>query len=321
MSTYRVLVTDHPWEGLEIEERMLSPFGVELVDAPAEDEETLAGLAGDVDVIATCWARVTKKVIEAAGECRLICRLGIGLDNIDIPTATALGIPVTNVPDYCVEEVADHALSQLLALSRNLPFFHLRTKQGEYNLQAGPPMHRLRGLTLGLIGLGRIGRAVAQRAQGFGLKVVAHTPSGNDHGTGCRMVAWPELLATSDWLSLHAPLTPQTRHLLDRAAFAAMKPGVILANTSRGPLIDPEALWEAIQSGMVRGAALDVFEPEPPDLTEPLYRSEQVLVTPHVAFVSEESVIELRERVCGQILAMLSGEVPENVVNREVLAS
>jgi len=319
MATHRVLVTDHPWPGLEIEQRRLAPFGVELIDAPAADEATLSRLAADVEAIATCWAQVTAKVIESARECRVICRLGIGLDNIDIPTATAHGIPVTNIPDYCVEEVADHALSQLLSLSRNLPFFHLRTKRGEYDLKSGPPMHRLRGRTLGLIGLGRIGQAVFTRARAFGLNVMAFTPSGNDHGTGCRMVELAELYRTSDLISIHAPLSPATRHLVDREAFALMRPGVLLANTSRGPLIDVDALWEAIQSGQVMGAALDVFEPEPPDLALPLYRSEKTLITPHAAFVSEESVVELRERVCGQILAVLSGETPENIVNREVL--
>jgi len=319
MALHRVLVTDHPWPDLDLERRLLAPLGVELVDAPAEDEATLAKLAVDVDAIAVCWAQVTRRVIEAARECRVICRFGIGLDNIDIPVATALGIPVTNIPDYCVEEVADHALSQLLALSRNLPFFHLRTKQGEYDLAAGPPMRRLRGRTLGLIGLGRIGRAVFERARAFGLNVIATTPSGNDHGTGCRMVTLDELLQTADLISLHAPLTAATRHLLDRQAFAKMRPGVLVVNTSRGPLIDPNALHEAIQSGKVPGAALDVFDPEPPDLSLPLYRSERLLATPHAGFVSVESVIELRERVCGQILSVLAGEIPENVVNRREL--
>jgi D-3-phosphoglycerate dehydrogenase / 2-oxoglutarate reductase len=319
MSQHRLLITDHPWTGLEIENRILGPYGVKIVDAPDANEETLVRLAADVDAIATCWGQVTGKVIRAARDCRIVCRMGIGLDNIDIPTATSLGIPVTNVPDYCVEEVAEHALGLMLALVRNVAFFHLRTKRGEYDLKAGPAMNRLRGRRLGLIGFGRIARAVRERALPFGLEVVASTASGNDHGTGCPMIPLEELLGTSDLISLHAPLSDATQHLLGTEAFAKMKPGVILVNTSRGGLIDPRALHEAIEGGIVRGAGLDVFEPEPPDLADPLYEHESVIVTPHAAFVSVESVNDLRQRVAEQIVAILNGDVPENVVNPEVL--
>lgn len=319
MPHHRVLLTDHPWPGIEIERDILGPYGVEIVDAPDDSEATLARLAVDVDAIATCWGQVTGKVIESACNCRVICRMGIGLDNIDIRTATSQGILVTNVPDYCVEEVADHALGLMLALARNIGFYHQRTKNGEYALPAGPPMNRLRGRRLGLIGFGRIGRAVFERARAFGLDVVASTPTGNDYGTGCPMAPLEELLSTSDVISLHAPLTDDTHHLLNTRTFAEMKPGLIVVNTSRGPLIDPDALYAAIKSGQVRGAGLDVFEPEPPDLSLPLYRHEAVIVTPHAAFVSEESVVELRKRVAQQIVAVLSGDVPENVVNPQVL--
>lgn len=319
MPAFKVLLTDHPWSGTEIEDRILSPIDAQLVDAPDGSEPTLAQLAADVDAIATCWAPVTETVIRAANKCRLVCRCGIGLDNISVNTATELGIPVTNVPDYCVDEVADHTMALILALARKVAFYDLRMKRGEYNQFAGPKLHRLQGRTLGLIGFGRIARAVFARAQGFGLNVIANSSSGNDYGTGCRMLSFEELLADSDIVSVHAPLTPQTRHLLGREAFANAKPELIVVNTSRGPLIDPEALFTALQSGRVSGAGLDVFEPEPPDLSSPLYQHENVIITPHAAFVSEESVIELRERVCRQIVDFLSGRVPENVVNPEVL--
>ncbi|WP_437203749.1 C-terminal binding protein [Planctomicrobium sp. SH664] len=319
MANHRVLITDHPWPGIDIEQRIFAPYGIEIIDAPAEDEATLARLAADVDAIATCWAKVTPKVIEAAKSCRVVCRMGIGLDNIAIPTATSLGMLVTNIPDYCVEEVADHALALILALARDIGFFHLRTKKGEYNLKAGPTMHRLRGRTLGLLGLGATGKALFQRAQALGFQVQAHTASGNDHGTGCRMVSFEELITTSDVISLHAPLTDGTRNLFNTEAFQKMRRGMILVNTARGALIDHDALWEAIQGGIVHGAGLDVFNPEPPDLTNPLFHDERVIVTPHAAFVSEESLIELRERVARQIVAVLSGELPENIRNPEVL--
>lgn len=319
MSHQRVLITDHPWPGIEIEQRLLSPYGIEIVDAPNGEEETLARLAKNVVAIATCWAKVTPKVIEAATNCQIVCRLGIGLDNIHIPTATAKGMLVTNIPDYCVEEVADHALGLLLAISRNIGFYHHRTKQGEYDLKAGPTMYRLRGRTLGLLGFGRIGHEMYARAKACGLNVIASTPSQSDYGTGCKMVSLEELLETSDYLSIHAPLTEHSRHILNSDSLARTKKGVVIINTSRGPLIDTAALWDAIQSGHVAGAGLDVFEPEPPDLNDPIYRDERVVVTPHAAFVSEESLVEMRERVAKQIIAVLTGEIPENVRNPEVL--
>ncbi|MCA9089845.1 MAG: C-terminal binding protein [Planctomycetaceae bacterium] len=312
----KVLLTDHPWPGTELERTAFAAAGLELVEAPNGDEATLAQLAQNVIAICTCWAHVTETVIAAATQCRIVARLGIGLDNIDIPAATQRGMLVTNIPDYCVEEVADHAWGQMLALTRNIGFYHLRTKQGEYNLKAGPTMHRLRGRTLGLIGLGRIGQAVCTRAQASGVNVIAHTASGNDHGTGCRMVSLDDLLQQSDLVSIHAPLTAETHHLLNAEKLSLCKPGQYIVNTSRGPLIDPDALLNELHSGRIAGVALDVFEPEPPDLNLPLYRHEQVIVTPHAAFVSEESVTELRERVARQVVTCLQGGTPENIVNR-----
>lgn len=315
----KVLITDHPWPDLNIERAILEPAGLELVDAPNEEEATLVSLAGDVFAIATCWAQVTPAVVQAATECQLICRMGIGLDNIAIPEASARGIPVTNVPDYCVEEVADHTLGLLLAVTRNIAFFHHRTKRGEYNLAAGPPMNRLRGRRLGLIGFGRIGREVWQRAQSFGLDVVASTPSMNAYGTTCPMVPLAELLATSDIISLHAPLSESTRHLINREMLSQLKSGVLLINTSRGPLIDPAALQVGLESGRIAGAGLDVFEPEPPILSLPMYCSERVIVTPHAAFVSEEALVDLRTRVAQQIRSRWTGGTPENIVNAQNL--
>jgi D-3-phosphoglycerate dehydrogenase len=312
---FRVLFTDLPWGDSEIERRVLAPIPADMIQSPDAREETLCALAADADAIATCWAAVTARVVSAATRCRLIARMGIGLDNIDVAAASARGIPVTNVPDYCIPEVAEHALALLLALARNIGFFHLRTKRGEYNLQAAPAMHRLSGRTLGLFGLGRIGQAVAARAGTLGLNVIAHSRSGDDHGTGCRMVDRPTLLAESDFISLHAPLTDETLRAFSTDQFRSMKPGAFLINTSRGGLVDLEALWQALDDRTIAGAGLDVFESEPPDLSHPLFADERVLVTPHAAFVSEEALIDLRTRVAGQISDALAGRVPHNVVN------
>ena len=316
--TFRVLVTDRAWPDLEIERAILAEADAEVIEAPNGSEATLVELARDADAIAVCWAQVTDAVIRSAVRCRVISRFGIGLDNIAVDTATQLGIPVTYVPDYCVDEVADHTMALLLACARNIGFFHDRTKRGEYNLQAAPPMPRLRNCVLGLVGLGRIGRAVAARAHAFGMTVCAHTPSGNPYGTGCRMVEFDRILTHSDFISLHCPLNDQTRALLGSEQFQRMKRSACLINTSRGALVDQQALQRALDSDGIAGAALDVFEPEPPDLTQPLFQNSRVIVTPHAAFFSRESVQELRTRTSRQIVDVLQGRCPEHVVNPQI---
>jgi D-3-phosphoglycerate dehydrogenase len=315
---YRVLLTDRAWPDSDLEKEILGRAGADVVEAPNYEESTLIDLARQVDAVATCWAPVRSAVIRSVGNCRVISRFGIGLDNISVETATSLRIPVTNVPDYCVPEVADHAVALLLACARKVAFYDHQAKDGCYNLQAGPTMYRLEGSVLGLVGFGRIGQAVARRAAAFGIEVIAHTRTRKDSGTGCRMVSFGELLERSDFISLHLPLSPSTRHLMGDAEFERMKPTAYLVNTSRGPLINHDALLRALESGQVAGAALDVFDPEPPDLREPLFRDERVIVTPHTAFLSAESLDDLRRRVAHQIADALQGLRPEHVVNPEV---
>lgn len=314
----RVLLTDLPWGTSDLERGELAPLGLEIVEAPDSRRDTLVELARDSVAIATCWAAVNEDVIQAAQRCRVICRMGIGLDNIAVPAASRRRIPVTNVPDYCIEEVAQHALALLLAAARNIGHFHLQTKRGVYDRQSAAAMHRLSGQTLGIAGFGRIGRRLYQLADALGMPVIAWTQSGNDHGTGCRMVDLPVLLNESDFLSLHLPLTASTHQLVGAEELAQMKPTAWLINTSRGGLVDADALHQALRDNEIAGACLDVFEPEPPDLGEPLFRDERVIVTPHAAFVSVESLIDLRTRVARQIAAALRGERPENVVNPQV---
>jgi D-3-phosphoglycerate dehydrogenase len=254
-------------------------------------------------------------VIRNSLKCKVVARLGIGIDNIAVDTATELGIPVTNCPDYCVAEVSDHALGLLLACARRIAFFHLRTKNGEYNLGAATSMRRLSEQTVGLVGLGKIACELAPKLRALGMTVIAHTPSGSDHGTGCRMAPLDQLLEESDYVSLHAPYLPETRHLMNGDNLKKMKSTAYLINTSRGGLVDADALWNAIRNNQLAGAALDVFEPEPPDLNDPLYRDERVIVTPHAAFVSVESLIYMRQQAVNQVVQALRGETPDNVVN------
>lgn len=314
----RAFYTDYPWPDVELERLILAEVGCELDVSPDNREQTLADRVGDADVILTCWAPVTARVIDAAPNCRHICRTGIGLDNIDVPHATRKGVVVTNVPDYCIEEVAEHALAMIFALGRKIADGHLATKRGHYSLVDSLPVERIGGKTLGVVGLGRTGALLAQKARAVGMRVIGtnrsrQTPEG---------VAWRPLdglLAESDYVSLNCPLTDQTHHLINADTLSQLKPSAFLINTSRGGLVDHDALAAALRAGRLAGAALDVQDTEPPDLSRPPYDDPRVIVTPHTAFVSTESITELRTRVARQAVAGLQGERPEQVVNPEVL--
>ena len=312
--SFRVLLTDYAWPDVEIERGVLREGGAELIVAPASDEPSLCAAARETDAIMTCWAKVTAAVLAAAPRCRIVSRMGIGLDNIDLAACAQRGIAVTNVPDYCRHEVAEHTLALVLALVRNVALFHGQTKQGVYDLPAAPPMRRLAGQTLGIVGLGGIGREVAKRALGLGMKVIAAGRSRKDSMDG---VAWREpgeLLAESDFVTLHAPLNNETRHIINAAALAVMKPTAFLINTSRGGLVDHAALADALARNALAGAALDVQDPEPPDLSRPPFNDERMIVTPHAAFASEESLRELRTRAARQVVEYLQTEWTEYIV-------
>jgi D-3-phosphoglycerate dehydrogenase len=316
---YRALLTDYAWHDVELEREILAAEDIDLDLAPDTDAATLTRLAPQADAILTCWAPVTAPVIQAASRCRIISRLGIGLDNIDVAAATERRMIVTNVPDYCVVEVAEHTLALLLSLARNLPSFDRAVQQGHYTRDVGPPLRRLAGQTLGLIGYGAIGQAVAERALGLKLNVLVTSRIRCQTSPGVTWCELEPLLAASDFVSLHLPLTPASRHLIGAAQLAQMKPSAFLLNTARGALVDHQALAAALANNQLAGAALDVQDPEPPDLSVPPYNDPRVLVTPHTAFVSQESLQNLRTRVCHQIAAALQGRVPEHVVNPEVL--
>jgi D-3-phosphoglycerate dehydrogenase len=319
MPQYRVLLTDYAWPDLDLERAGLAKVDAELVVAEKSDAASLAELARSCDAIMTNWAKVPESVIAASSNCRIVSRLGIGLDNIDVAYCTRRGIPVTNVPDYCLIEVAEHALALLLAQARKVAFYHYETQQGRYQLQAGPPLRRIEGQTLGIVGLGNIGRKLAEKALALGLRIVATSRSRKHAMPGVEFVELDELLSRSDYVSLHTPVTPETKHSLGAAQFARMKPSAYLINTARGGLIDHAALASALNAGQLAGAALDVQDLEPPDLTQPPYNDPRVIVTPHAAFVSAESLANLRSRVAQQVATRLTGGVPENVVNPETL--
>ncbi|MBC8352064.1 MAG: C-terminal binding protein [Planctomycetes bacterium] len=317
---FRVLLTDYAWAELDVERSVLSEIGAELVVADEQDEAALIELARDVDAIMTCWANTTSRVIRAAANCQIVSRLGIGLDNIDVEFCTERGIPVTNVPDYCATEVAEHTLALIFALARNIAIFHTATKRGNYDLQEAPTPRRIEGQTLGIVGLGNIGRTVAEKASAIGMRVLACRRSKSERAANATIVAFDELLRESDFVSLHLPLTSETHGLVDSEALDAMRSTSFLINTARGGLVDHVALAEALDGNQIAGAGLDVQQPEPPDLSLPPFNDPRVIVTPHAAFVSVESVEELRRRAARQVVARLTGTIPENVVNPIVLS-
>lgn len=316
----KILVTDFQWPSLDIEREILADLPGELIVAETGSEAELVALAPGADAILTCWEQVTPAVIDAAPRCRIITRYGVGLDNIAVEHATALGIPVTYSPTYCVDEVAEHALALLLAMTRRVSRFDRAIRGGTYKGVPFAGMRRLKGRTLGLLGYGNIARALGERARGLGMAVLAHDPAlSQSHGElppgEGRWADLKTLLAESDAISIHVPLTPETEGMIGREAIAAMKPGAFLINTARGPIVDPGAVLEGLEHGPLEAAALDVFPVEPPDIAHPLFHHERFIATPHAAFYSEESVENLQRLAAGQVHALLSGRTPENIVN------
>ena len=319
---YKVLVTDYVWPTLDPERRVLEEIGGELIVAPNGDEATLAELAREADGILTCFAKVTPKVIDAAPKLKVIGRYGIGVDNIAVDHATQKNIVVTNVPEYCLDEVSDHAMALLLACIRKIPVYNQAVKQRVWDTKVGMPMYRIRGRTLGLAGYGKIGRLVMSKAQAFGMNVIVYDPYVPAEAVaerGGRKVDFDTLLRESDYISIHAPLTPETHHLFNEAAFRKMKPTAVIVNTSRGPLIDTAALARALREGIIAFAGLDVLPSEPPAQDDPLLDLPNVILTPHVAFYSEESLVELQTKATQEVARVLTGRMPLNVVNKAVL--
>jgi D-3-phosphoglycerate dehydrogenase len=319
--SFVVLVTDNGNPDLSVEDRVFGSIGAKLLLARTGDEAELVELAPQADAILTNWRPVTGAVLNAAVKCRVVGRYGVGLDNIDVEHATRLGIAVTNTPGYCTDEVADHTILMLLALARKFAPLSADLRAGGWDHRAGGLPVRLRGKRLGLVGLGAIGRAVAPRARALGLDVVAFRRTPADV-PGVRITGnLAELLSTSDFVSLHLPLTEATHVLIGEAELATMKEGSYLINTARGGLVDHTALLHALAQGRLAGAALDVTEPEPLPVGHPLRGHPAVIVTPHSAFYSDGAVTEVAERAARGIVRALRGEIPDDLVNPEILAS
>lgn len=324
MSHRTVLVTDYTWPSTAIEADVLASVDADLLLAREGTEEELLDLVTEVDGILTCFAHVTAPVIRKGRRLQVIGRYGIGVDNIDVGEATALGIPVTNVPVYCLDEVAEHTLALLFNLARKVCRYDAALRAGDWSLGTGQPIFRIRDRVLGIVGFGKIGRRVADVARALGIRVVVYDPALSAHeirAAGAEPATLIDLAQQADFLTVHVPLTPETRGLIDESILRAMKPTSLVINTARGGIIDQEALCRALTEGWIAGAGIDVFDPERLPGTHPLLKAPNLIATPHVAFYSEESVHDLQRLAAENVAAILRNERPTSVVNPTVFES
>jgi len=309
----KVVLTDYVWDSLEVEERALEGLA-DLVALRAKTPDEFLDEAKDCDALLNTYAGpITAQVMARMPKCKIIARYGIGVDTIDVDAATAAGIIVTNNPTYCIEEVAEHTMALLLACARKVPFYDRLVRAGRWAVPPGKPIFRLAGRTLGLVGFGRIGKQVAARAAAFGMRTLFYDPFLETEGTDLQT-----LLRESDFVSLHPPLTPQTRKLIGDAELRQMKPTAYLVNCARGPVVDTDALVRALDAGAIAGCALDTTDPEPLPDPHPLRGRENVILQPHVAWYSEEAMRGLQAGAPSEVRRVLSGTWPVNVVNRAV---
>jgi D-3-phosphoglycerate dehydrogenase / 2-oxoglutarate reductase len=319
-SKLKAVITDWTFDDLSVEQQLLETHGHALEARQWKTEAELISLVRDAEAVITQFARLTRPVIESMAQARVIVRYGIGVDNVDLESARNRGIPVCNVPDYCIDEVADHTLAFILAATRQVVPHCLGVRTGQWKL-AVPlgGMKALRDLEVGVIGCGRIGREVVRRLVPFKCRIRVFDPAVTveDVATlgGQLVQSLNELLRTSDMLTLHCPSTPQTRQMINGDTLAKLKPGSILVNVGRGDLVDTAALVSALESGHLTGAALDVCDPEPMPADHLLLKMPNVIVAPHIASASPTAVRKLRESAAHLAVKALQGEPLPNVVN------
>ena len=319
-----VVIADYDYGDVDIERAIIEQAGFELTAAQCKTEDEVIEVAHDAAAVVAQYATISARVIAELNECRVIARYGTGVDIVDVDAATKHDILVTNVPnDWCENEVADHAMALLLAVSRKINVYDRATRGGTWRWQSGEPIHRLRGTVLGLLSFGAIARAIAARAAGFGMRITAHDPYMEAEAiiaAGATPVSFDELVTESDCLVIQAPLTPETRHLFDEHQLRRMKPTAILVNTARGPIVDDRALHRALSEGWIAGAGLDDIEEEPAKLTDwqpdnPLFGLGNVVITPHAAYYSEEAISTVRQFAAEEVVRVLTGQPPLSPVN------
>jgi len=324
MGKFRVLMTDSIFPDTTIEEEELRKIDAELLLAPHADPETLKREGRACDAALNVYAQLGGDILGCWERCKVIVRMGIGYNTIDLPTANARRIMVANVPDYCLDEVADHTVALFLACVRKIPRLSAGVREGRWSVDLAKPIPRLQGKTYGLFGFGNIARRVAKRVQAFGLEVLAFDPFLPDEvfagGQAKRAATLEELFQTADFLSVHAPLLEETRGAVNAARLRLMKPSAILVNTSRGPLINEADLLAALREGRIAGAGLDVLTDEPPAFPLALAGLENVVLTPHTAWYSDDAMPELRRKASAEIVRALTEGRPKFWVNQRAFS-
>ena len=322
MARQTVAIADHAFAPITLEPRMFAEVGADVRSGEdALTEDAVVALAQDCDAILCDAAPITRRVLEALPSVRVVSEYGIGVDNIDIAAATELGVWVANVPGFCAEEVSDHTIATVLALGRRLVALDRIVRGGGWGAESAGKMHRLKTQTVGLIGLGAIGRLVAEKARALGMRVLAHSPNTDAARAaqhGAEAASLEEVLRNADYVCLHTPTNAQTRGLIDARTLGLMKPTAYLVNVGRGALVDEPELVDALRSARIAGAALDVYASEPVDAASPFLRLDNVLLSPHAAFYSEESLADLQISAARNAIAVLRGGAPNTPVNPDV---
>lgn len=317
-SSPNIVITDCDHANIEPESRVFAEAGFDVKLAECKTSEDVIEQARDADAIINQYAPIDESVLAALERCKIVVRYGVGVDTVDVDAASRKGVWVVNVPDYGVEEVSDHALAMMMNLFRGIGRFDRAVRAGEWNVNMIHQLFRVSNLTVGVLGCGRIGAAFARKARCLGMRVLGYDASGVPEELvrdGVEQVDFNELLTSSDAISLHLPLTEKTHHLIGAEQFRQMKSRMYLINTARGSLVDSAALLEALNEGVIAGAALDVLETEPPEKGDALVFHDRVVITPHSAWYSEESYEELKSGAAREVVRVLMGEHPRSPVN------
>jgi len=320
----KIVITECDHDSFAAEHEITDPAGAELLLTQSRTASELVANAAGADGILVQYAQITAEVMDALPELRAIGRYGVGVDSVDVDAATARGIAVCNVPDYGTESVSDHAIGMALAAARGIPRLDRGMRAGSFDLAAVRPLYKTRGRVFGIIGMGLIGTATARKAAGLGYEVIGYDIAAEPRATtfhGFPSVTLGELLDRSQVVSLHTPLTDVTRGMIGAEELARMRSDAILVNTSRGGVVDTAALVEALRTGGVRGAAIDVHDTEPLPVGHPLMTFDSVVLTPHLAWYTEESYDELKRRTVANVVDVCAGRAPRNIVNPEVLGA
>jgi D-3-phosphoglycerate dehydrogenase len=310
------------WENIKYFQERAKEVKAAIVPVRSEEENDFRTAVKDASAIVVIARKVSREAIESLSRCELILALSVGYDCVDVSAATEKKIAVSNVPAYCTDDVADHSMMLLMAVARKLGILNHETKHAKWDYNIAKPIYTFRGKCLGIIGLGKIGRAVVLKAKGFGMEVSAYDPYVHDDifqlmGVQ-REYELDDLLKRSDYISIHAPLTPETFHLIDKRTLGLLKKHVVIVNTSRGNIIDEQALYESLKSGRIAGAGIDVLSTEPPEEGFSLLSLDNVIITPHIAWYSEESLERVKIQGMDEVVNVLNGKRPRYIVNPEI---